>query len=195
MRKYISLCLSFGLVLMVFGCAQVPANEAPAGDYNTVATIKDIMDSIVDPNQDFIWESIGTEVSAAGIIEKAPKNDDEWKEERRHAIAMVEVANLLKMPGRRVAKAGEKSENPQVELGPEEIEALISKDRATFIRLATDFQNTAIAQLKAVDDRNIDELLQAGGDIDTRCENCHRVYWYPNDPAYKDAPPVVPDSK
>ena len=42
-----------------------------------------------------------------------------------------------------------------MELSPEEIEALINKDRPTFIRLAKEFQQTAIEQLKAVDDRNI----------------------------------------
>jgi len=158
---------------------------APASDYNIVATIKDIMDSAVDPSADYIWESIGTEVSAAGIVDHRPQNDEEWKEERRRAVLLVEAANLLMMPGRKVAKSGEKAENPEVELSPEEIEALINKDRPTFIRLAKEFQKTAIEQLKAVDDRNVQELLRTGGDLDTNCENCHKVYWYPNDPAFK----------
>jgi hypothetical protein len=144
------------------------------------------MDSAVDPSADYIWESIGTEVSAAGIVEHRPQNDDEWKEERRKAVLLVEAANLLLMPGRKVAKAGEKAENPEVELGPEEIEALINKDRAQYVKLVKEFQQTAIEQLKAVDDRNIMELLRTGGDLDTRCENCHKVYWYPNDPSFKE---------
>ena len=71
------------------------------------------------------------------------------------------------------------------ELSPEEIQKLIDKDRDTFIKLAKEFQQTAIEQLKAVEDRNIPELLRTGGDLDTRCENCHKVYWYPNDPSFK----------
>ena len=181
MRKYLIIFLALPVVCAFASCT-VPA---PASDYNIVATIKDIMDSAVDPSADYIWESIGTEVSAAGIVDHRPQNDEEWKEERRRAVLLVEAANLLMMPGRKVAKAGEKAENPEVELSPEEIEALINKDRPTFIRLAKEFQKTAIEQLKAVDDRNVMELLRAGGDLDTNCENCHKVYWYPNDPAFK----------
>jgi hypothetical protein len=153
------------------------------------------MDAAIDPAADYMWESLGTEVDAEGVHEKRPQNDEEWKEERRRAVLLVEAANLLMMPGRKVAKAGEKAENPEVELGPEQIEALISKDRPTFIKLAREFQQTAIEQLKAVDDRDIQEMLRTGGDLDTRCENCHKVYWYPNDPAFKQPGEGEPTAK
>src|SRR5262245_51817860 len=93
MQKYLLLALSSLVVLMVVGCAQqqsAPASTAPQPEYRTTATIKDIMDSIVDPNADFIWESVETVVSAKGIDEKRPRNDEEWKEVRRHAIALLE---------------------------------------------------------------------------------------------------------
>jgi hypothetical protein len=185
MRKYLTFFLALASVCLLGSCSK-PA--APTADYNLVATIKDIMDSHVDPSADYIWQSIGTEVSAEGIKEKRPQNPEEWKEERRRAMVLVEAANLLIMPGRRVAREGEKADNPEVELGPEEIQALIDKDRPNFLRLAKEFQTTAIEQLKAVDDKDIEALLKVGGDVDTRCENCHKVYWYPNDPAFKDQP-------
>jgi len=185
MRKYLTFFLALASAGLLGSCSK-PA--APTADYNLVATIKDIMDSHVDPSADYIWQSIGTEVSAEGIKEKRPQNPEEWKEERRRAMVLVEAANLLIMPGRRVAKEGEKADNPEVELGPEEIQALIDKDRPNFLRLAKEFQTTAIEQLKAVDDKDIEALLKVGGDVDTRCENCHKVYWYPNDPAFKDQP-------
>ena len=181
MRKYL---LFFVVILFV----SLTAACTPAPTYNTVATIKDIMDSQVDPSADYIWNSIGTEVSAKGTIEKAPRTDDEWKEERRRAILLVEAANLLVMPGRKVAKAGEKSENPGIELSPEEIQEIIDGNRKTFLRLAKEFQTTAIEQLEAIDKRDLQALLRVGGDIDTRCENCHKTYWYPNDPAFKNEP-------
>lgn len=181
MRKFLIIFLVFPVFVLLGSCAAPP----PASDYNLVATIKDIMDSQVDPSADYIWESLGTEVDATGVHDKRPQNDDEWKEERRKAMLLVEAANLLIMPGRKVAKAGEKAENPEVELSPEQIEALINKDRPQFLKLAKEFQETAIEQLKAVDARDVQAMLTAGGDLDTRCENCHKVYWYPNDPAFK----------
>jgi hypothetical protein len=140
------------------------------------------MDSAVDPSADYIWDSVGTIVGVEGTVEKAPKTDDEWKEERRKAVMLVEAANLLMMPGRKVAKTGEKADNPDVELGPEQIQELIDKDRATFLGYATKFQKTAIEQLQFVDARNVEGMLKAGGELDARCEACHRKYWYPNDP-------------
>jgi hypothetical protein len=66
MRKYLIIFLAFPLVCVFASCA---APAPAASDYNIVATIKDIMDSAVDPSADYIWESIGTEVSAAGIVD------------------------------------------------------------------------------------------------------------------------------
>lgn len=186
MRTYLLALLTVPLVCLLASCT---APAPPSSDYNIVATIKDIMDSAVDPAADFIWESFTTEVSAEGVVEKRPQNDEEWKEVQRKAVILVESANLLMMPGRRVAKPGDKSENPEIELNPEEIEGLINKDRDTFIKLAKEFQQTAIDQLKATEDRNIEELLRLGGDLDVKCENCHRKYWYPNDPAFQEQPP------
>jgi hypothetical protein len=183
MRKYLIFFLALPLAGLLGSCSKPAEPETP---YDLVATIKDIMDSQVDPSADYIWQSIGTEVSAEGIKERRPQNPDEWKEERRRAMLLVESANLLIMPGRKVAQPGEKAENPEVELGPEEIQALIEKDRPAFIKLAKEFQKTAIDQLKAIDDKDIDAMLRIGAEVDERCENCHKVYWYPNDPIYKD---------
>ena len=192
MRTYLIIFLAFTVVCLCASCTPAPAPTPPVSDYNPVATIKDIMDSAIDPSADHIWEAFQTVVDAAGIRERRPQNDEEWKEVRRRAMLLVESANLLLMPGRKVAKAGEKAEKPEVELSPEEIEELISKDRAKFIKLVKEFQQTAVEQLKAVEDRSIDGILATGGDLDTRCENCHRVYWYPNDPAFKEQPADAP---
>jgi len=207
MRKYFLLSLVVLMACLAVSCTAASKTEAPKTEATPaaeagstlehVATIKNIMDAFVDPSADYIWESVGTEVSAAGTIERRPRNDDEWKEERRHALILVEAANLLVMPGRRVAKAGEKSENPGIELSPEEIQALIDKDRPTFLRLAREFQVTAIEQLKAIENKDIQGMLKTGGDIDTNCENCHKVYWYPNDPVYSNEKPAetTPEKK
>jgi hypothetical protein len=67
----------------------------------------------------------------------------------------------------------EKAENQDVELNPEEIEALIAKDRASFIKLAHGLYDATLPALKATQDKNADALLDAGEGIDTACENCH----------------------
>ena len=185
MRKYLTYFLVLPVFCLFVSCAKSDQPSAAAGDYELVASIKDIMDTQIDPSADYIWQSIGTEVSAEGIKDKRPQNPDEWKEARRKAMLLVEGANLLMMPGRKVAKPGEKAENPEVELNPEQIQELIEKDRPAFIKLAKEFQKISIEQLKAVEDKDVDSMLRLGGTLDETCENCHKVYWYPNDPVYK----------
>src|SRR6185312_12447908 len=135
--------------------AAAPAPVA-ASDFRTTATIKDIMDSIVDPNADFLWDSVSTIVTRKGIDEKRPRTPDEWKEVRRHAIALLEATNLIIMDGRKVAHPGEKSENPGVELGPEDIQALIDADHATLIQRAHALHDATMKALTAIDNKNVD---------------------------------------
>ena len=165
-----------------------PAGNPKPEEYNTVATIKDIMDSMVDPSADYVWESVGIEISAEGTIEHAPRTDEEWKDERRRVIQLVEAANLLVMPGRLVAKPGEKAEDPEIELTPEEMEPLLKETRKTFLRLAKEFQGTSVELLEATDKRDLEAISRLGAELDMRCENCHKTYWYPKDPVFKNDP-------
>lgn len=185
MRNLLYACvIGFSLVATA-SCSRPQPSTAEA--LRPTATIKDIMDSIVDPSADVIWQSVETVVSAAGVEEHQPRTDEEWAEVRRNAVKLVEAPNLLIMDGRKVARMGEKSENPGIELQPEEIEALINKDRPTFLSLARALQDAAIPALNAIDAKNPDGLIDAGEKIDTACENCHLKYWYPG-----GGPPKAP---
>ena len=145
------------------------------------------MDSLVDPSADTIWDSVATIVSAAGIEEKQPRTDEEWAMVRHSAVQLVEATNLLLMDGRQVAKPGEKAANPDVELGPEEIERTISADRHAWITFAHGLHDAALPALRATEKKNAQELLAAGEAIDTACENCHLRYWYPPEHQAKKA--------
>ena len=185
MQKYSSLVLVSILVLLTGACAQQSQQKAASADaqpeYRLTATIKDIMDSIVDPSADAIWGSVETVVSAKGVEEKQPHTDEEWKEVRRKAIALLEATNLLQMPGRKVAKPGEKADDPKVELGPDQIQALIDKDRGAFNKFAQALHDATMESFKAIDAKDAEGVLNTGDKIDTACENCHKMYWYPDE--------------
>jgi len=68
---------------------------------------QDLMQEIVDPSADVVWLSVTTVVNKDGIVETAPVSDEEWNAVRRGAIALVEAANLLQIPGRHVAAPGD----------------------------------------------------------------------------------------
>ena len=173
-----------GVSLLIAAACSAPAPAPPAKKeppFRKTATIKDIMDSMVDPSADYLWESVATIVTRAGTEERRPRTDDDWKKVRRSAITLIEATNLLIMDGRLVAKPGEKSENPGIELSPEAIRMVMDNDPDTLIKLAHALHDAGIKALAAIDAKNADALSDAGETIDTACENCHLKYWYPPD--------------
>ncbi len=172
-----SVCL--GVVLLVVAGCGTP--QPTPTEFRPTATVKDIMDSMIDPSADAVWEAVATISTAAGIEERQPRTDEEWAEVRRRAITLEEVTNLLLMP-RRVAQPGEKS-TADVELDPEEIDALIKSDPVSWVALAHGLHDSIQPALKAIEAKSASGLLDAGEAIDVACENCHRKYWYPNDKA------------
>jgi cytochrome c556 len=151
------------------------------------ATIKDIMDSMVEPSADFIFDSVAEIADEHGISQKAPQTDEEWKEVRRRAVQLLEAPNLLTMPGRKVARPGERSENPEVELQPEQMQTLVDRDPALFRTRARALQDAAQAALRAIDAKNPKGLFDAATRLDKACESCHLQYWYPNDKRAQEA--------
>jgi len=143
--------------------------------------VKDIMDSMIDPSADAVWESVGTVIDATGTHETFPQNDEEWAAVRRHAVILMEAANLLLMPGRHIARPGEKAEDPKIELSPEAIEELVKQDRQTWDRLALALHEGAASAIKFIDSKDTEGIMTAGDAIYQACDSCHRKYWYPND--------------
>jgi hypothetical protein len=160
--------------------APAPAAPPPP-DYVPTATVKDLMQSVVDPNADVVWLAVTTVQSAKGTLETRPKNDEEWTKVRHGAIALTEASNLLMVPGRHVARAGEKSDTPGVELEPSEMEALINKDLAAWRKRAHGLHEAGVAAIQAIDAKDADKLFEVGEQIERACESCHSQYWYPNE--------------
>ena len=170
------------LVLMLAACNRQPAQPAPpAPEYNLDYPIEEIMEHIIMPTADALWNSVQTNVTAKGIEEKAPHTDDDWDKVRHYAVTMVEATNLLIMPGRKVAAAGDKSQNPGIELEPEKMEALINQDRKSFVELAGALHDTMVPVIKAIDNKDPQEIENLGDSMDRACENYHLKYWYPNE--------------
>ncbi len=172
--------------LLVASSACARARPPEAALLHT-ATIKDIMDAMVDPSAEFLFDSVAMIADEHGITEKAPHTDEEWQEVRRRAILLLEAPNLLVMNGRKVAQPDERSSNPDIELQPAQIQALIDADRPQFIDRAHTLQDAAMMALRASDARNKDALFAACDRLDKACENCHLHYWYPNDQRAQEA--------
>jgi hypothetical protein len=168
------------LAFWATGCRRAPPSEQ-APQLLRPAYIKDIMDSMVNPSGEFVFQSVQQISDEHGIREKAPQTDADWEAVRERLVVLLEAPNLLVMPGRKVAPPDVKSQNPGIELEPAQIQKLVDGDRPAFIRRARELQDAAAVAMKAVDAKNKDALFQAEDGIDKACESCHIHYWYPND--------------
>jgi len=173
-RRLLLLSALAGLVFFV-SCAK----PKPEAEYRPTTTIRDLMDGMVDPAADTIWNSVSTTITKKGTQEKAPHTDEEWGTVRHSAIELLEASNLLQIPGRHVAMPGQRNEQG-IELQPEQIETLINQDRQAWITLAHGLHDSATQALHAAEAKDPAKVLESGDAIDNACEHCHQRYWYPH---------------
>jgi hypothetical protein len=137
------------------------------------------MDSEIDPAADFIWASVASISTVAGLEERQPRTDEEWLEVRRRAITLIEATNLLVMKGRRVSAKYEAASGAG-ELDTDQVQQKIDSNRVAFVALAQRLQDTGLQTLAAIDAKDPEALFDLGGTIDDACEACHVTFWYPN---------------
>ena len=164
-----------------------PAAEAASAtaDLTPLFSVKELMENIIDPQADFIFEAVAVDIGEHGVVETKPTSDEDWLKVQRAAVLMAESTNLLKMP-RRVAPEGDKnalSGPGQPELSPEEIQAKLDQDRHRWNTHVDQLRDELLKVVAIVKARDSDKLLDAGSDIDRACEACHLEYWYPGDKA------------
>src|SRR5262245_10183020 len=100
-----------GAALLFVAAACSSSKPTPAATeaepaFRLTGTIKEIMDSMVDPNADVLWDSVSTTINREGTIEKQPRTPEEWQVVRRSAVSLAEATNLLMMEGRKMAPEG-----------------------------------------------------------------------------------------
>lgn len=194
-KPQIALWIVTGVALLLAGCSRQsasPANAAGAGtstdtstdtghsdgQYRPTATIQELMDGQIDPSADALWDSVAYIATEQGTEDRQPRSDEDWKALRTSTLTLIEAANLLSMPGRRVAATNASA--GLGELTPAEIQQRLSTSHGAFAQFAHGLQDAALQALKAIDARDPQALMDAGGAIDEACEACHVTYWYPN---------------
>ena len=120
--------------------------------FKPVADVKQLMQAVVDPSADVVWESVATIFTKAGVEERRPRTKEEWANVRSHAMMLSESGNLLMMSPR-------------------------AKDGGEWMKMAQALVDKAAIALRAAEAKDVDGLLNVGGEIDETCENCHKKYW------------------
>ncbi len=125
-------------------------NRAPDGQppFKPVATVDEVMDAIVIPSSQAIFDAV---VYDNGQLVAAPESDDDWFNLRIHAMGVAEAGNLLMMAPR-------------------------AKDTAEWMTMAAALNDAALAVAKAAEAKDVDALLQTGGEMYNACTACHEKY-------------------
>lgn len=183
-KAYMARCRAGGAATQPAPAPATPAtlvagSSNAARDGQVYSSIKDLMESIIDPSADALWGAVGTVVDKEGIHESFPRTQEEWLDVRRAAVRIIEGSNLLMMPGREAAPVGTKSEAPGVELEPAQMTALINENRKSFDAFAKALQVLGLEALRASDAQNAALLLDIGAGMENVCESCHQTFWYP----------------
>jgi hypothetical protein len=161
--------------------AAEPAAPALWGELKPVVTVKQLMNDLIDPASDFVFNAVGTVISGKGIVETEPKTDDDWAKVRVGAVTMAEGIYLLKIP-RPIAPPGDvnNSVGPDAsELTPDQIKAKIEADTVLWNAKIEALRNINLQVLEIVKRKDAKELSEAGEILDQACESCHLEYWYP----------------
>ena len=139
-------------MLIVAGTLVSAACGGPAPPpFKPVVDTKLLMQSVVDPNADFVWDAVKTIETKDGTQEIRPKTDADWIAVRNAAVAVAESGNLLMMVPR-------------------------AKNGGEWMELAQNMINTGQEAIKAAEAKNAEKLFTVGGDIYESCSNCHRKY-------------------
>jgi hypothetical protein len=143
-----------GIAFIVAGARAAQAagpaqSDAPA--IAPVATVKQLMDGIVQPSATVVFDSVGTIVDATGIHEKAPSTDAEWAAVGASAAALVESGNLLVMGDRAI-------------------------DRQDWVKMSKALTDAGMLVLKATEARDPMAILAAGETLNASCDDCHQRY-------------------
>jgi hypothetical protein len=163
--------------------AATPA--APSLDSSLAPTlsVKELMEHIIDPTSDWIFDAAVIDISRKGITETKPLTDEDWLKVERGGYVLAESTNLLKIPRRMVpaSEEGKPHQPGEPELPPEQIQAKIEKDRALWYKHADGLKAAALEAVQVAKARDLEGLFKVGDKVDKACEACHLEYWYPGD--------------
>jgi hypothetical protein len=154
-----------------------PLDAQEPADWLPKITVAEIMDAMVMPNAQIVWDAVTYDASDKGETVTGPKTDEDWQKVRWAAVTLAEAANNLIVPGRAVNHPGVKPS--EGELAPEQIQKLIAADRGAWVGHAKALYETVAEAIKAIDAKDIEKVSDAGGNIDAACEGCHLQFWYP----------------
>jgi hypothetical protein len=146
MKKKIFVSL-FPLFILV-GCEKF---DPPPPPFNASLTLPQLMNWVLDPAADGIWDAVGWISTSKGERVIAPHTEAEWDALRNSAATLMEASNLLMLEGR-------------------------AKDHGQWMIYSRRLSKAAEKTLEAIQAKDTQAIFAAGSEIDSACEACHIQY-------------------
>jgi len=155
MKKHLALKLGVGsLLLAAMSACSAPEEtsvETVSADYNTSLSVTEIMNLVLEPASDILWDSGGWVMDAAGYEELYPTTDDGWAYVRAQAAVVVESGNMLALPGR-------------------------AEDNDAWMIYSNGLSEAGILAMEAAAVQDKEAFFQAGAQLYSVCTACHQAY-------------------
>jgi hypothetical protein len=135
------------LAALLSGCA----GQVTAPPFRPVATVPELMESVIAHAAEVYWGSVEIIVDEAGITENYPKNDEEWEAVWAAAMSIAESGNLLMMAPRAV-------------------------DSGAWMGFAAALVDAGRSAAAAAEAKDPDRVLAAGEEVYNVCTACHARY-------------------
>jgi hypothetical protein len=149
------------VALFVSGIAFIIAGErtaraatpaaAAAPETTPIATVKQVMIGITNPAASVVYGAVATNSTAKGIEEIAPQTDEEWQKVESAGAAVVESGNLMLTGNRAI-------------------------DKGDWVKMTRAMMDQGQKAMKAAQAKDKDKIVEAGGDLNNTCDNCHARY-------------------
>ncbi|MES2626797.1 MAG: hypothetical protein V4628_16035, partial [Pseudomonadota bacterium] len=130
--------------------------------FNTSISVRDIMNSVINPNARQLWGGVSYVESEEGVEETFPQTQEDWDRLKANAIALVEGSNALMLPGRGMNSAGVTPDRPDFQFAPEEIEQLLRDDPENWIINLQAMQDSVLETIDAIDRKDILAFTERG---------------------------------
>lgn len=145
--QFLRLFLVCCCAVLLTSCT-APSNRPP---FNTPLTVHELMEWVIDPAADGVWESVAWISNSEGDKEIFPKTQAEWDVVRNSAATLMEAANLLMLDTRAV-------------------------DQTNWMQAARRLSKTAEIAMRAAIAKDVQLVFDIGAEIYNACSSCHRQY-------------------
>jgi len=164
--------------------AAIPASLPDTGTgsqaplFSTAITLRQLMQSVIDPNAQALWTAVSYVATESGVKETMPVTDADWDALLQSAITLAESGNALLVADRPVADASYETERRAFQFSAAEIAERRVKGAENWDVIARGMQDLVLETLDAVQRRDIFALTEKGAVINEACEACHASFWY-----------------